>query len=474
MAFRNPMGSMSALSLAANPAALPVLATAAGVAITVAAATFTYRAYKNYEEKKMKDEITAINHLHEKHLSRIYIPDNSEIKGFPPIFKFDPEKPAASVDSMHFTDDQIDDIGKIIPRSTDIILTNYRQSIQNAILKLKDYYFSRNDHHDLSSGVISYLLYILDTKCLTFEGYEYDIAYLDAITDFINAYSSLKERENSQTFSRLAPVYAYLLTAQQDLQRHKDSMSLEEMVSELRDTCINQSKLLLRCLTKIATDEKDWELVKYVTEDELQKGILRRKYVRSEIRGFVLRSDGIVNLTDSPYKDWVVTLADYYLQTIDPDSKLYSNEIVSPNLLFTIPPYEKLDSLRANKHKLTGEENKAYKRLEDDYKVALKYFANCKNFITSQLDPKTENATPKYRAIDNAVDIKIRSIMIAQFATLVHKVISLQFMSVNLLKSIKQLGEIYVKSPNNFRQVFNVFNILCKEIKAGIDQFRKI
>ncbi len=36
----NPLGSVSALSLAANPAALPMVAIAAGAGVTIAAATF--------------------------------------------------------------------------------------------------------------------------------------------------------------------------------------------------------------------------------------------------------------------------------------------------------------------------------------------------------------------------------------------------------------------------------------------------
>lgn len=473
MSSNSPLGSVSALSLAANPAALPVIAAAAGVAVTVAAATFTYRAYKNYEEKKMREELGKINHLHDKYLARIFIPDNHEIKGFPAIFKFDPDKPELGVDSMHFTDEQIEDIGKTLPRSTDIILTNYRQSVQNAILKLKDYYYSRDDRKDLTAGVICYLLYILDSKCLNFEGYEYDIAYLEAITNFINAYSSLDQQENTRKFSRLAPVYAYLLSAQQDLERHRDSLSLEEMIGELRDTCIIQANQLLRCLTKLTSTQDQWDLIPYVTMDELEMGILRRNYIKTGIKGLVLRSDAIVSLPDSVAKDWVSSLANYYLRTINPDSDMQSQDITSPDILFKLPAYEKYESLQNNRFKLNSDEAEKFKKLESDYKLALKYFATCKNFMTTTLDNNKDNKVPKFLPIDNPVDIRIRTGMMAQFAKLIHQIISLQYMSVNLLKSTKQLGEIYVKSPANFRQVFNVFNILCKEIKSGIDQFKQ-
>ncbi len=369
---------------------------------------------------------------------------------------------------MHLLMDQIEDIGKTMPRSTDILLTNYRQSIQNAILKLKDYYFSRENHKDLTSGVISYLLYILDSKCLHFEGYEYDIAYLDAITNFINAYSSIKEREKTQSFSRLAPVYSYLLNAQQDLERHRDALSLEEMIAELRDTCIAQSDQLIRCMTKIASKQEDWDLISYVTMDELEKGILRRNYIKSEIKGLVLRSDAIVTMPESLFKDWASTLANYYLRTINPDSDMQSQDITGPDILFKVPAYEKLESLRSNKFKLTQAENEKVKQLEEQYKNAVKYFSTCKKFMTTMLENNKDNRVPKFVAIDNAVDIKIRSSMIAQFATLIHKIISLQYMSVNLLKSIKQLGEIYVKSPANFRQYSMYLIYSAKTLKREL------
>ena len=268
-------------------------------------------------------------------------------------------------------------------------------------------------------------------------------------------------------------MYSYLLTAQQDLERHKDSMSLEGMITEMRDTCAEQSNQLLRCLTKMVTENKNWNLIPYATNEELQKGILRRKYIRTEIRGLVLRSDPLVAIPDSSYKDWLIVLAKYYGQTINPDSDLLSEEILTPNQLFRVPAFEMIEPLKNRKNKLSTQEANSLKLLEQKLVLAVKQFELCKNFMTTQPDPKTDNATPKYISISNPIDIKLRSSMMAQFATLIHQLISLQYMSLHLMKSLKQLGEIFVKNPNHFRQVFNVFGMLCKEVKNSIELFRK-
>ncbi|VVC75685.1 hypothetical protein AQUSIP_09750 [Aquicella siphonis] len=473
MTFRNPLGSISALSLAANPAALPVIATAAGVAVTVAAATYTYKAYKQYEEKKHREAIEAINHLHEKHLARIFIPDNHEIKGFPPIFKLDPDKPSSTVDSMHFTDDQVEDIGKSMPRCTDIILSNYRESVLNAMLKLKEYYFSRDDHKDITAGVISYLLYILESKCLNFEGYDYDIAYLDAITNFINAYASMQDRENTQHFSRLNPVYAYLLTAQQELERHRDALSLEGMVTELREACISHTSQLVRSFAKLVVKEKDWNLVKMVTMDELTQGLLRRKYIHSEIKGLVLRSDSEKHVPDSPFKNWVISLANYYLHTLDPDTRLGCGEVIPPDRLFVLPELQRLEYLRGASLKFNSDESKELRLLEEQMESIRTQFRKCKNFITTRLDARTINTTPKFIPVDTDADLYNRSKILAQFAALIHQTISIQYLSTHLLKSIKQLGEIYVKNPLHFSRIFNVLGLLCKQVKNSVDAVKE-
>lgn len=474
MTLRNPLGSFSALSMAASPEALVGIAVVAGVTVTVAAATYTYKAYKNYEEKKHREAIETINRLHEKHLTRIPVFDNHEIRGFPPIFKLDPDKSSSEVESMHFTDEQVRDIGTTLPRCADIVLSNYREYVLDAILKLKEYYFSRKDHTDITAGVLSYLLHLLESKCLNFEGYDYDIAYLNAITNFINAYASLQDRENSQHFSRLSPVHAYLRNAQQELERHKDALSLNDMVIELRESCIAHNTQLIKSLAKMVVKEKHWDLVDLVTMDELSRGLLRRKYIHSEIKGLVLTSDHEVDIPDSVFRKWVESLAKYYLQTLEPDTQLACGDIMTVEQMFALPDLQRLDQLRHGSYHFRSDEAKEMRLLEDQMQDLRHQFKKCRNFLTTRQDPETVNSTPKYIPVDSDVDLYNRSQVIAQFAAIIHQSISLQYLSTHLLKSIKQLGEIYVKNPQHFSRIFNVLSLLCKQIKSGIDSAREM
>jgi len=476
MDLRNPTGNVSgsiaALSLAANPATLITAAVIGGVAVTVSAAVFTYKAWKSYEIKKHREEIEFVNHLHLKHLSRIYISDYNEVKGFPPIFNLTKDQDSDAVESMHLTDEQIDDIGKSLPHSADVILTVYRESIINAILKLKDYYFSRNERDDITAGVISYLLYMLQTKCLNFEGYDYDIAYLKAVTSFITAYASIKERQHSQEFSRLNPVFGYLTTAMQTLQKHKESMSLEEIVGELRDSCIHKSNQMVRCFAKLITPDKYWNLIDLAAIDELSGGVIRREYIKTEIGGLVFSKHHSKKVQPSPFYEWLLGLANYYLKTIDSDTKLNNKELLDPNVQFRLPVKERYLILR-NKTNLSRAESSELYAIRGKIKQIVSLYQSAPNFLTTTLDPESINKLPKMIAVTDSEIALDRAEAIKSFATLIHQVISLQHLSTEVLKSSKQLGELYLKNPNHFCQIFFVLESLANRIKDNIGTCRK-
>lgn len=472
MDVRNPLGSVAALSLAADPASLITAAVISGVAVTVSAAVFTYHAYKTYEEKKHRAEIEFINHLHLKHLSRIYISDYNEIQGFPPIFKLSKDPNSAAAESMHLTDEQIDDIGKTLPHSTDVILSYYRESIVYAIRKLKDYYFSRDERNDITAGVISYLLYMLNTKCLNFQGYDYDIAYLKAITNFITAFASIKERSHSQEFSRLNPVFSYLTTATQILEKHKESLSLEEMVGELRDACISKSSQLIQCLAKLISKDKHWRLIDFVGIDELANGIIRQEFIKKEIGGFVLSKHHSKTIRPSGFSDWLITLASYYTKVINPEIKIDRKELLAPSIQFVLPSKERYLALKSKKE-LSKAEALEFEEIKKKIKQMIKLYEEAPNFISTKLDPKTKNKLPKMIPVDDPETALDRAYAIQSFSSLIHQVLSLQYLSTQLLKSTKQLGELYVKNPNHFCRIFYVLESLSNQVKNGINDFRK-
>lgn len=472
MTLRQPMGSMSALSLGGGQSTIPMLA-AAGVAVTVSAAAFTYRAYKNYEEKKHRKKIDDINRLHNKYLSRIVIHNYDEIKGFPAIFKLIEGEDSYKAESLSYTTDQIDDIGKTLPYGSDISLSVYREYVLNAILKLKEYYFDLEDHHDTTGSVISYLLCMLQTKCLNFEGYDYDIAYLHALANFVNAYASLEGRENSRHFSRFNPVYSYMLSAKQALEKHKEKLSLEEMLGELRNFCVNQNNRLIRSFAKLVNKNSNWELLKTATHDELSQGLIRRQYVQYEIKGLILRKDGQQEISKSIFRPWLIALSNYFLETLDPDAGSSSKNMVPPETLFTVPQWDRLRMLRRDKRELNSQQEMELATMESDLKQIQKLFSKAENFITTELDLKTKNKITRFVPITDTEKLIDRSNIIAQFARYIHKLISLQYLATHLLKSTKQLGEIYVKNPAHFRHVFSVLDQLTKRIIEDTDEIKK-
>jgi|GEM_PF-5998079 hypothetical protein len=473
MAFRNQLASPSAVSLGlfSNPVAVPVLLTAAGVAITATAAVVTYKAYEHYKEKKHRAEIERINELHKTILTRILIPDFNEVQSLPPIFKLVDNKDSSNVQSLHYTDDDVRRIGETLPHGTDIGLTTYKQSILDAILKLKEYYFSRKKHNDITAGVISYLLNMLQTHCLNFEGYNYDIALLTALSKFVNEYASLYG-EKSQHFSHLNIVFSCLQTAIQDLERHKEKMSLEEMLGELRDSCIDENNRLIRGLAKMVTENEKWQLINTFLHKELTQGLLRREYVHSEVKlplidkQLILDTDHEKQLSPTIFRPWLMKLSQYFLDTLDPDTNLNGDNVLSPVKMFTYPDLDRLKQLRTIK-KPNIQEKQELEILEHELDKIRKLFSHSQNFITTKLDKSKKK--PTFISISDDEELIERTKILAEFGTLIHKSISLQYLCTHLLKSTKQLGEIYVKNPHHFRRIFFILEELCKQITDSVD-----
>lgn len=466
MGLEKALGSPMALSLAStNDLPMTVVGLAAGgVILTVSAGVYLYDKFELYEEKKHRKEIEEINHLWKRFLEKIVVPGFEDIQGLPPIFKLTSNENSAAADFLHFTDDQIRDIGKNLPHSADIALLPYRESLLSALLKLQEYYFTRDDRKDLTSAVISYLLYFLFTKCMNFQGYDYDIAYLEAITQFVNAYASRRGEVNSQHFTRLQPVYNYLLSAKKYLEKHKEALSLEELLSELRDSCSNASNKLLRNLVKMTIDKDYAHLSETVALDELQRNILRRRYVSSQIKGIEILPDFEINLPESVFKAWIIHLAQFYIKSLRPISSIKENTVIAPEELFSFIAQAKSILEEPDRSKVQPDD---LKQIEKELHLIYKIFKSSPNFINTQLDP--DSSKPRFITVHEQKEILNRTTLIAQFARLIHSIIATQYLCTHLLKSIKQLGDIYAKDPNHFREIFGALNQLMTVIKNGVN-----
>lgn len=466
-------GSEIALSLAQNPAALITMTTAAGVLVTVGAVAWTYKAYTNYEEKKHRKEIEFINQLHKKHLEKIPIFDNKEIQGFPPIFKLKEGEKASAVDALHFTDDEIKAVGNATAEDLDPSLDKYRELILNAILKLKEYYFSRKERHDVTASIISYLLYMLEKYCLNFQGYVYDNAYLQAFAEFMIAYMSIDKAVDSQHFEHLNPVRAYLLAAKQELEKHQKSLSLSDMLSELNKFCKDASKKLIRIFVQMITPVKDWKYVETATFDELQANVLRKKYTKWRILGVPWR-DKKIEIPKSNFNEWLSWLLMYFEESIDTDSPMTIDDVLEPAKIFSLPDLEKRHLLKKKGLGKTTKEWNDLQALNDELKALRQVFASCDNFVTMKLDKKTAEDTPKFIHVTKKDELIERADTYVGIATLAHKVISLKYLCHYLIDSTKQLGLIYMRNPSHFVMIFEVVNGMCDEIKQSVDDTKEL
>ena len=442
-----------------------------GTLLAVTAAVFTYIECKAYEEKKHRRKIEDINQIYAEKLQQIVVPFLGPIDGFPPIFQLSKE---GKYESLHYTLAQVKDIGALLPNSGDVALVSYRESIRAALRKLKEYYYLRaknNNEEEVTIRVLSYLLHMIDTKCLHFIGYEYDIAYLGALTEFIAVYASLGWAEHSQHFSRLKEVYTNLLDAQKKLIKHKEALSLEETISALRDHCVQNSDLLIRTLVKMVAGKNETVLADTVNHDELVDGLLRQHYIHSEVWGFEIRHDPQVDIPDSIFKEWIKNLSLYYLRSLNIDETKENEQI---------PPYDNYSNFveRANlylknkkKWTLNPKTIKFNEEMEAQLKLIAGVFKNSDNFISSvyRLSDK------KFHSVTDDKQIVERVKVLADFCKLIDGVISLQYLCIHLSKSIKQLGEIYVKNPLHFHKIFRAVSKLCvliqTDLKTCFDDF---
>ncbi|WP_392538469.1 hypothetical protein [Legionella sp. 227] len=458
----NGLSSISALSLS-QPEAIAGLV-ALGIVGTGAVIAIAHKKWEHYEEKKHRDEIEDINRRHKHFLEKIEVPGYGVIQGFPPIFKFTLENDIKSVDSLHYTVDDIKEIGRKLPQ-VPTELSSYRQSILHAILKLKEYYLSRDNHNDTTAGVLSYLLNILQNRCLSFEGYDFDSAYLSALTDFIDDYASKEGRENSQHFKRLQPVYTYLLDAKQHLDKHKESLSLRELVNELRETCLDDSNRLLRLLVKMVVPEKEKDLADTVALDELENNMVRREYIKSEVWGAVLSKFHEINLPEAVFKDWIMGLAAYYLKSLRPCSILKEKKVISPADLFAFTDWAQTIQQQPSKT------SKDKSRLDKELKAILRVFSDSRNFInTKRVGPEKD---PEFVVVNEDHELLERTVIMANFAHLIHAIISLQAFCSHLLHSIEQLGAIYINDPQHFTEIFTVLDNLCRVVEADLQHVKE-
>lgn len=480
----NGLSSIGASALATQPGPQLAEAIATLVAIgVVGAGTLTVISYKEwtaYQAKKHREKILAINKLYADHLQKLTIPGGTTIPSLPPIFQFKTEPTADAkatseqIDSLHYNDDEVADIGRVLPE-VPVELTRYRQSVLDALLKLKEYYFHLGKNDDVTKGVLSYLLNILQNRCLSFAGYDYDITYLNALIAFITDYASQDHSENSPHFSHLRPVYTSLMDAVQNLEKHKESMSLSKLVDETRNACLDESNQLIRLLVKMVLPGKYQAIADTVAQKELAQDIIRRPYIDHAFWGLPILTQKEIDLPNSIFHNWIMDIAQYYLLSQTPGTIVHEKKIIHPEDLFTFinwakPALAQQELAKKDKQQpmlSKPDKNKLHQGLELIHKV----FKQSPNFINSKLTGSEKE--PEFVVIEEDKELLDASEVMANFTHLIHGVISLQALCAELASKMQQLGLDFFDNQDNFNKIFAAFNTLFTVVQNDLQTMKQ-
>lgn len=488
--------AVGALSNVVNsPVALPIAAGIAAVTVIAVAGKCGQIAWKHYNEKKHKLKIEAIMRLYQTHFVDIPVYNNKSMRRFSPIFiaTSDTNNPW---EVGHFTEEELDEMGRTIAlgSETDTSLSEYKQSIIAAIGYLRAYYKIHPDRKSTTLVVLQYLMSLLNTRCLNFEDYESAEADLNAISNFIDHYASMADSERTVHFSRLKEVYPYIESAKQSLIKHKENLSLEELVGSLRSACINDGNRLLRKFAELIIPAKDRALVADAALDKLMNGILHREYIGAQIGGIVTRTNKQKLIPESRFKEWLSYLINYYFQARNPDITLQNREVLAPEKIFTVPDLELLKTLKQKKTEGQPTDLDQINSINNELDELREQFVVYDHFITMKLDPiqaelarKPSRSTniffqiadfiqkefgftkPLFVPVSENTELVERASVLVEYATLLHKIISLEYLCTHLLKTIKQLGEIRVNNPSHFCKLFKTLEDLC----AGVGKSAK-
>ncbi|MGC1183370.1 hypothetical protein [Legionella sp.] len=468
----NGLSSFSAFVLAQRGAQVAEAVASLVTIGVVGAATLTlisYKEWKSYEENKHKEKIMAVNTLYKRHLQNLTTSSNVPVPELPQIFQFSAD--FKTINSLHYDDDEIDDIGQVLPR-VPVELTKYRRYILDALLKLKEYYFQLSKNDDVTIGVISYFMNILQNRALSFLGYDYDITYLRAIIAFINHYASIEDKENSPHFSHLKPVYTSLMYAVQDLEKHKESMSLRELVDQARNACLEESDNLIRLLVKMVTPKKYQNLIATVTHSELTENILREKYIDYELWGISFETKE-VELPQSIFHNWIMGIAKYYLQSINPYAILHREKIFPPEEPLAFINWAQsiltLEEAAKNDKRQQTPSNQDKKKLHDELNLINKTFQQSPNFLNIKL----VTTGKEFVLIKNNQELLNASETMANFTHLIHGVISLQAFCAELSNNMDQLGLDFFDNQDNFNKIFAAFNALYTVVQNDLNQIKQ-
>lgn len=459
--------SLSALS----PAALIAIGAVAG---TAAIAFGISKAYKSYKHKKWQEHLAKmkkVNEIAEKTIGKISITPNGEYKHLPFPFRFDDPSNPKIVDSFHLPRAEIEAAGTIPKQDGLMALDGYSEKIRSALFTLKDYLQFRmsekgnSENDDVTCSVLSHMIYLIETYAMNFQGFDWDIEYLDAIANYINLYASESTHEDkSQHFNRLADVYTFLNQAKDILIKSKENTSLAFSMSEIKNTSKEASRMLITILSKLILKNDKHQAVDNAPIELIARGTIRKEHIKTAVSLFrsstvLTTHQSAVILPDSIFKEWIIKLAKYYEKSIDESSPLTLTDIAAAK-----------DQIELDAKKIEN----CLKKSTPEFREIQGIFSSVDNFFTKEPILRDPNdAVAQNITISDRAEIIKRVLIYKQFALLCHQLISMTYLSMSILNGTKQLGEIYMKNPKHFHHMFDKFYEISNQIKSKIENIIK-
>lgn len=522
----------------ASPAALTLSSAAVVATLIAGSVAFAKHEYNKHKTKKHLKQVKEVLDLYKTYLIDIPTKSAGERLTLPPPFDLDSTENPALATALKLNKAIRKDLVKDKSINSDSFLNEYSLHIRNAKTHLLGFYdsrlssersaFTRGTENDVTSSILTYLLIILSEHCTRFEGYQADIAYLEAIIKFINAFASVprdslletSDPKKRQRFERLTPVCKELRKAKKLLLDHSTSRSLKSYIDELSSAC---SKTLIPDLlglfTKFIVKEEDWQHVDSATPSWLINGIIRPEY--KNIHTVLPQRE--IKIPDSIFKEWLQRATANYLDYEIPETapielseknlyKIKNLFKICHNFLTLKSPQPQADGkfltdsfvpvghdkecrlIMLSKMPTVFEPGsfllinnnqswKLYEVQENRTPVEIKIddVNNLKEELSDLPDTSPEKISNSYKkpinelltAHRNYTQLKKRSGIFADLATLLVQLTDINNFCKKLSDCIRDLGEIYVTNPNHCNFIFDCLRALSKNINDRIGSLIK-
>lgn len=427
---------------ASNPLAAGILAGIAGIAAAAALVSHEVALYKKAE--------------HEAEIQRIIsFWEDSGLKalGLHPPFEFIGEN-REKIKTNCFEKKRGRDTALRDPLPLELI--SYRVKIDEAMRSLQNYI--KNASHGSGTGmstlVSHYLLNLLESEALRFEGRDQEIALTTALSSFICSYAHDEKSKHTQRIAFLSHVFLSLDEACDGLKRHQKSKPFIEILQETLGTLRDSGDQLIRFIIKIITPNHDWSMVDQQKLELLKAGIVAPN-AHERLFLCIPHPRNHEDRIPSTFMDaWFHHLIQYYETSRDPDS---SDIQAPPMCAFTVPPIE------------VFEENARKWRA---------IFENSDNFITRELDSNEANPSKKTLVpIRDIVKIRQRVCFIADICALLHITSTLQTHFTGLHHFANSFGTNAAQAneyENYYTALWKVCRKLTNQVEHIKNQYQKI